>query len=214
MLYCRSIVLGIAEAAASIGRNKTDSRFCVAYSFNFEVFQREFLGISSDGSFTADVAEERFLRRISVTDRDGEDCGWPGQRSLQGLAEDCRWAILMVKGFDESMFRELLLRSGARNIGELKRKVSQNIARCRGYILGFLSASIISEELDANPAFCVEEDDLRNDFGGRPARVIAIGHGLMTTADSKPKRAKEPVSSHLYDIVVEQFPCPSAGPGT
>ena len=142
---CNALVLGLAEAAASMGRYKSDSRFCVAGDFRFDAYRQEFLRALNDESLAEEVAEERVLKDIAPADRD--DCSWLGQRSLKGLADDCRWFTLARDDVSEALVTQMMLRSGARTEAEFKNVVTGSIARCGGYIGGYLAAAFIAEDL-------------------------------------------------------------------
>ena len=211
---CNALVLGLAEAAASMGRYKSDSRFCVASDFRFDAYRQEFLGAMNDDSLAEEVAEERVLKDIAPADR--EDCSWPGQRSLKGLADDCRWFTLARDDISEAIVTQMMLRSGARTEAEFKDVFTGSIARCGGYIGGFLAAAIISEELETKPAYCVGEDvfGAEDEDSADLAVLVDMAEALVVTAYSGSWSADEPASGHMYNSVVKQFPCPAARPET
>ncbi len=210
---CDSMILGIAEAAAAIGRNRPGSKFCVSREFSIEAFKKTVLRLLNDTSLS-DATQKEMLTEHLVADGDGErDCSWLGLVSIQQLGEDCRWFQLSNAADQQDLARDLALRSGARSESELRRIVVDAIVNCVGYFGGYLVTSIISREVDSKPAYCLDHGE----FGPESDKPAPVGFDkvsrvVVRTMETHPEEAKDPVGQHVYDLVVKAFPCRSPDP--
>lgn len=211
---CRSLVLGIVEAAAATGRSQPDSKFCVARGFNPDAYEEKFLRALRERDLPEAAQGELVFGDLMTEDRSSADCYWPGQLSLQQLGDDCRWLLIGKAKDRESYVRDLILRSGARSRGAAKRVAARSISRCSGYFIGFLAAPLLAKEAKSSTSYCpvsMHGGSASNDLS--PESLEGLAENLVEILESSPEKAQQPVGLEVHDLLVERLPC-NLGPST
>ena len=207
-LMCKPMFEGLVDSAAEMGRRLEGSKYCVAQGFDTGAYQEAMVTALRVEVIRGRAFTDHALGQLKSDDPEKDSCNWASQRKLGALVKKCQWFRAATASDRNAALRDLMRRSGIRSAEKFKQKLVENASDCTGYYTGYMAASFFE---GYNSAYCADSVRGNGPLDGGDdimmQKLAALTENLEEALDSKPGRSNEPVSPHLYPLMVDAFPC-------